>query len=142
MCLLPIDSLFLDLHIGKRVLGPRGFDPFSLPSAFATREGTAQASQLLERHLEEGGQFPESVALVLWGSDNIKTDGGPIGQALALIGAKPRFDSFGRLSGADLVPLRCQGHAPKYVVNIPKNAIMMAQGIILHKQTGTTPTKG
>jgi cobalamin biosynthesis Mg chelatase CobN len=33
------------------------------------------------------------VALVLWGSDNIKSDGGPIGQALALMGAKPRFDS-------------------------------------------------
>jgi magnesium chelatase subunit H len=49
--------------------------------------------------------LPRSVALVLWGSDNIKTDGGPIGQALALIGAKPRFDAFGRLSGADLLPL-------------------------------------
>jgi len=42
---------------------------------------------------------------VLWGSDNIKSDGAPIGQALALMGAKPRFDSFGRLSGADLIPL-------------------------------------
>jgi magnesium chelatase subunit H len=45
------------------------------------------------------------VALVLWGSDNIKSDGGPIAQALALIGAKPRFDHYGRLSGADLIPL-------------------------------------
>ena len=45
------------------------------------------------------------MALVLWGSDNIKSDGGPIAQALALIGAVPRFDHYGRLSGADLVPL-------------------------------------
>jgi magnesium chelatase subunit H len=45
------------------------------------------------------------VALVLWGSDNIKSDGGPIAQALALMGARPRFDSYGRLSGADLIPL-------------------------------------
>jgi magnesium chelatase subunit H len=37
--------------------------------------------------------------MVLWGSDNIKSDGGPIAQALALMGAKPRFDSFGRLAG-------------------------------------------
>jgi magnesium chelatase subunit H len=42
---------------------------------------------------------------VLWGSDNIKSDGGPIAQALALMGCKPRFDSFGRLGGADLIPL-------------------------------------
>jgi magnesium chelatase subunit H len=43
--------------------------------------------------------------LVLWGSDNIKSDGGPIAQALALMGARPRFDSYGRLCGADLIPL-------------------------------------
>ena len=39
------------------------------------------------------------------GSDNIKSDGTQIAQALALIGAKPRFDSFGRLCGADLIEL-------------------------------------
>ncbi|MEO1122139.1 MAG: cobaltochelatase subunit CobN, partial [Pseudomonadota bacterium] len=60
-----------------------------------------QAEKLLEKHAE----LPRSVALVLWGSDNIKSDGGPIGQALALLGARPRFDSYGRLSGADLIPL-------------------------------------
>jgi magnesium chelatase subunit H len=49
--------------------------------------------------------MPRSVALVLWGSDNIKSDGGPISQALALMGAKPRFDGYGRLCGADLIPL-------------------------------------
>ena len=49
--------------------------------------------------------LPHCVALVLWGSDNIKSDGGPIAQALALIGARPRFDHYGRLCGADLIPL-------------------------------------
>jgi magnesium chelatase subunit H len=49
--------------------------------------------------------MPRSVALVLWGSDNIKSDGGPISQALALMGARPRFDGYGRLCGADLIPL-------------------------------------
>jgi magnesium chelatase subunit H len=53
--------------------------------------------------------MPRSIALVLWGSDNIKSDGGPIAQALALLGAKPRFDGYGRLSGADLVPLEDLG---------------------------------
>ncbi|MEO0701996.1 MAG: magnesium chelatase subunit H [Pseudomonadota bacterium] len=77
------------------------FDPFRMPTAFAMQDGAKQAQLLLDTH----ETLPRSVALVLWGSDNIKSDGGPIGQALALIGAKPRFDSFGRLSGADLVPL-------------------------------------
>jgi magnesium chelatase subunit H len=48
--------------------------------------------------LEPMPDMPRSVALVLWGSDNIKSDGGPISQALALMGAKPRFDGFGRLA--------------------------------------------
>ena len=42
---------------------------------------------------------------MLWGTDNLKTEGGPIAQALALIGAQPRFDSYGRLAGAELIPL-------------------------------------
>ncbi len=77
------------------------FDPFRMPTAFAMTDGRAQAERLLATHTS----LPHSVALVLWGSDNIKTDGGPIAQALALMGAMPRFDSFGRLSGADLIPL-------------------------------------
>ncbi len=77
------------------------FDPFHMPSEFACRDGAKQAALLLETHKS----LPRTVALVLWGSDNIKSDGAPMAQALALIGAKPRFDSFGRLCGADLVPL-------------------------------------
>lgn len=77
------------------------FDPFRMPTAFAMREGAAQAQKILEAHQT----LPRTVAMVLWGSDNIKTDGGPIAQALALMGAAPRFDAYGRLSGADLIPL-------------------------------------
>ena len=82
-----------------------GFDPLRIPSPFAIEEGVRQAERLLERHLHDGNGFPESVALVLWGTDNLKTEGAPIAQALALIGARPRFDSYGRLAGATLVPL-------------------------------------
>jgi magnesium chelatase subunit H len=81
------------------------FDPFRMPTAFAMRDGARQAQVLLDTH----PTLPRSVALVLWGSDNIKSDGGPIAQALALMGAVPRFDAYGRLSGADLVPLEKLG---------------------------------
>ncbi|MFN7332868.1 MAG: cobaltochelatase subunit CobN, partial [bacterium] len=82
-----------------------GFDPFKLPSAFAVQDGMRQAGRLLERHLAEGNAVPETVAMVRWGTDNLKTEGGPIAQALALMGAEPRFDSYGRLAGAALTPL-------------------------------------
>ena len=77
------------------------FDPFRMPTAFAMAEGKKQADLLLETHKT----LPRTVALVLWGSDNIKSDGGPLAQALALLGAKPRFDAYGRLSGAELISL-------------------------------------
>lgn len=77
------------------------FDPFRMPVAHALRDGAAQAERLIAAHRS----LPRAIALVLWGSDSIKTDGGPIAQALALLGARPRFDSYGRLAGADLIPL-------------------------------------
>jgi magnesium chelatase subunit H len=82
-----------------------GFDPFRIPSAFALADGARQAQLLLDRHRADGHPLPESIALVLWGTDNLKTEGSPIGQALTLMGTRPRFDSYGRLSGASLVPL-------------------------------------
>lgn len=82
-----------------------GFDPFRIPSAFAVADGARQAQKLLDRHGYDGGIVPEAIAIVLWGSDNLKSEGAPMAQALALMGARPSFDSYGRLSGAELVPL-------------------------------------
>ena len=82
-----------------------GFDPFRIPSAFAVRDGAKHAQILLDRFVADGNPLPESIAMVLWGSDNLKNEGAPIGQALALMGALPRFDSYGRIAGATLIPL-------------------------------------
>lgn len=86
-----------------------GFDPFKIPSAFAVKDGARQADRLLARHAADGKGLPETVAIVLWGTDNLKTEGGPIAQALWLMGAEPRHDSYGRLTGAKLVPLDLLG---------------------------------
>ena len=88
------------------------FDPFRMPTAFAVADGARQAEALLATH----ASLPRSVALVLWGSDSIKSGGGPIAQALALLGAEPRHDSFGRLTGAALIPLERLGRARVDVV--------------------------
>ncbi|MXP44894.1 magnesium chelatase subunit H [Allopontixanthobacter sediminis] len=82
-----------------------GFDPFRIPSIFACKQGAVQADQLIARHMESGGALPESIAMVLWGTDNLKSEGAQVAQALALLGARPRFDDYGRLAGAELIPL-------------------------------------
>jgi magnesium chelatase subunit H len=82
-----------------------GFDPFRMPSRFACEQGCEQAEGLIARHVASGEPFPESLAMVLWGTDNMKSDGVQIAQALTLMGARPRFDSYGRLAGSELIPL-------------------------------------
>jgi magnesium chelatase subunit H len=99
-----------------------GFDPYRIPSRYALMAGAEQADQLVARYLGDTGAMPESIAIVLWGTDNIKTQGGPIAQALRLIGARPRFDAYGRLAGAELIPLEELGR-PRI------DAIMTLSGI-------------
>ena len=82
-----------------------GFDPFLIPSPFACRMGSEQAEQLIARHVNGGQPFPESIAMVLWGTDNMKSEGVQIAQAMTLMGARARRDTYGRLAGAELIPL-------------------------------------
>ncbi|MEM1432823.1 MAG: magnesium chelatase subunit H [Pseudomonadota bacterium] len=90
------------LPTGRNV---HGFDPFRIPSSFAMIDGARQAQRLLDTHMADGSGFPRTIAMVLWGADNLKSEGGPLAQALALMGARPRFDGYGRVCGAELVPL-------------------------------------
>jgi magnesium chelatase subunit H len=94
------------LPTGRNV---HGFDPFRMPSRYAWVDGQQQAEKLLARHQELGHPMPESIAMVLWGTDNLKTEGSPLAQAMALMGAEPRFDGFGRLAGASLISLEALG---------------------------------
>jgi magnesium chelatase subunit H len=86
-----------------------GHDPFRIPSAYAMKDGAKQAEKIIARHIADTGLSPETIAIVLWGTDNLKNEGAPIAQALALMGAQPRFDSYGRLVGASLIPLTTLG---------------------------------
>jgi magnesium chelatase subunit H len=47
----------------------------------------------------------------LWGTDNLKNEGIAIAQAMALMGARPRLDSYNRVCGAELIPLAELGRA-------------------------------
>ncbi|WP_394730688.1 magnesium chelatase subunit H [Altererythrobacter sp. GH1-8] len=120
-----------------------GFDPFRIPSRFACEEGAKQADRLIERHVASGEPFPESLAMVLWGTDNMKSEGVQIAQAMRLIGARPRLDTYGRLSGAELIPLEELGRPRIDVVMtlsgifrdlLPLQSRMLAEAALLASQ--------
>ncbi len=120
-----------------------GFDPFRLPSAYAVKDGAAQAQRLIDRSLADSGHIPETVAMVLWGTDNLKSEGAQIAQAMALMGARPRFDSYNRLAGAELISLDELGRPRIDVVVtlsgvfrdlLPLQTRMMAEAALLAAQ--------
>lgn len=80
-------------------------NPYSVPSpgAFSRAEFTANA--LLQRYQEEHGRCPRAVALVLWGLDNIKTQGEGVAQALWLLGVRPVRDALNRVTEVEVIPL-------------------------------------
>jgi len=80
-------------------------NPYSVPSAVAFARGEAVASSLLKRYHEENGRYPQAMALVLWGLDNIKTQGEGVAQALWLLGVRPVRDSLNRATGVAAIPL-------------------------------------
>lgn len=61
-----------------------------MPSAAAWARGSAVANNILDQHrAEHAGEYPETVAVMMWGLDAIKTRGESLAIALALIGATP-----------------------------------------------------
>ena len=84
-------------------------NPYVIPSPAAVRRAEMPASALLDRCLKESNHYPESVAMVLWGIDNIKTEGEAVAQALWLLGVTPVRDSLNRATDVEIIPLERLG---------------------------------
>lgn len=80
-------------------------NPYGVPSATAYARGEVVANSLLERYKNENGRYPEAMALVLWGLDNIKTQGEGVAQALWLLGTRPVRDALNRTTSVEAIPL-------------------------------------
>jgi magnesium chelatase subunit H len=85
-------------------------DPYRMPSPGAYVRGQAMARQLLDQHLADQGEYPETVAVMLWGLDAIKTRGESLGILLELVGAEPIKEGTGRVVRYGLRPLETLGH--------------------------------
>lgn len=79
-------------------------NPYSVPSDLAYARARRVVDLLLERHVREQGRYPSAMALVLWGLDNIKTQGEGVAQALWLLGVRPVRDSMNRVADVEPIP--------------------------------------
>ncbi|ELR98632.1 magnesium chelatase subunit H [Gloeocapsa sp. PCC 73106] len=91
------------LPTGKNI---HALDPQSIPTSAAIQSAKVVVDRLLERQKQEnGGKYPETIASVLWGTDNIKTYGESLAQILWMVGVKPFPDALGRVNKLQLVSL-------------------------------------
>ena len=80
-------------------------NPYSVPSNMAFVRAEKTVAALLQRYCEEHGRHPKAMALVLWGLDNIKTNGEGVAQALHLLGVRPVRDALNRVAEVEVIPL-------------------------------------
>lgn len=81
-------------------------DSRTVPTPAAWTLGWKSAGLLIERHLQDHGEFPKAVAVTAWGTSNMRTGGDDIAQALALLGVRPTWDSASRrVTGFEVLPL-------------------------------------
>jgi magnesium chelatase subunit H len=85
-------------------------DPYRMPSPAAYERGREIAQKIIAQHLDEYGKYPETVAVMLWGLDAIKTKGESLGILLELVGAEPVKEGTGRVVRYELKSLVDVGH--------------------------------
>ncbi|BBA79010.1 magnesium chelatase subunit H [cyanobacterium endosymbiont of Rhopalodia gibberula] len=92
------------LPTGKNI---HALDPQSIPTLEAVRSARIVVDKLLARQKNEtGGNYPETIACMLWGTDNIKTYGESLAQVMWMVGVKPVPDALGRVNKLELIPLK------------------------------------
>ena len=78
--------------LGNAVFGD-GVDPRAVPSRAAWAQGVRLAEELLRRHLQDHGDWPQGLVVDLWGSATMRTAGEEFAMALHLAGLAPVWDA-------------------------------------------------
>jgi magnesium chelatase subunit H len=91
------------LPTGKNI---HALDPQAIPTTAAVQSAAIVVERLLDREMAaNGGNYPETISFVLWGTDNIKTYGESLAQVMMLVGVRPVPDSLGRVNKLEMIPL-------------------------------------
>ncbi len=84
-------------------------DPRKVPTERAFRVGKKMAENTVRKYLEKHGDYPESVGVVLWASDVMRTGGETLSKVLWLLGVEPVRDDAGNVIDVEPVPIEKLG---------------------------------
>lgn len=71
-------------------------DTRTIPSPSAYELGSKSAGHIIERYLQEHGDYPRSIGVSVWGTSTMRTGGDDLAQALALMGVRPVWQGANR----------------------------------------------
>jgi cobaltochelatase CobN len=81
-------------------------DVRAVPTPAAVELARRAADRLVQRYVQDHGEYPRSVALSVWGTATMRTGGDDIAQALALLGVRPVWaDGSGRVIDTEILPV-------------------------------------
>jgi cobaltochelatase CobN len=81
-------------------------DTRAVPTRAAWTLGLKSANLLIERHLQEHGDYPRAIGLSVWGTATMRTGGDDIAQAMALIGVRPKWAAgSNRVTDFEVLPI-------------------------------------
>ncbi|NSW84378.1 MAG: cobaltochelatase subunit CobN, partial [Syntrophothermus sp.] len=92
-------------------------DPQAIPTRAAWHTGQALANALLERYRRDEGKYPESIGMVIWATNTMRTGGDDVAEALYLMGVRPVWEKSGRVKGLEVILLEELGR-PRIDVTI------------------------
>lgn len=97
-------------HRGQADVLPTGrnlstLDPRAIPTRSAARLGALAARAVIDRHLQDHGDYPRRIVMDLWASPTLRSGGEDIAHALALMGVEPLWDHGStRVTGFSVIP--------------------------------------
>lgn len=82
----------------------------AIPTETAWNVGRKAAEALIERHVQEQGEYPKTLGLSIWGTSTMRTGGDDIAEALSLLGVQPVWDGVARrVIDFEILPLSVLG---------------------------------
>ncbi|MGU9957638.1 MAG: cobaltochelatase subunit CobN [Arenicellales bacterium WSBS_2016_MAG_OTU3] len=85
-------------------------DVRAIPTPTAWKLGFHSATLLLERYVQEHGEYPQTMGLSVWGTSTMRTGGDDVAQAFALMGVRPVWvKGSNRVTDFEVMPVAALG---------------------------------
>lgn len=81
------------------------FNPDKIPKQAAWVLGQRLTDELISEYRQKhGGEYPDKLAFVIWGTETIRHEGVLQSQILYLLGVRPVWNDWGKVVGVELIP--------------------------------------